>query len=98
MKFEFYLGEYFAENFSLKLINKKLEYKASCNSILDDSKPCFFEPGKERWNDFISQLSKYECWNKEYHEDVYDGIQWQLKLEYGKIKSALQVQMPILKF
>ncbi len=44
---------------------------------------------EKHWKEFISHLSKYERWYKEYLDDVYDGTHWKLKPEYEKIKINL---------
>lgn len=87
MKFDFSIGGFFSDNFSLKLKNGKLEYKASMYPIINGVKPQIFVPKKEQWKEFIIALTKYQAWKKEYRENnVYDGTQWELKLQYGKIK------------
>ena len=84
-KFHFSIGGYFDKNFDIIIKENKATYCAdlyNCDFAERDEK----EISKNQMELFLSRMNQLNIihWEKEYVNDIMDGVQWELEMVYNK--------------
>lgn len=83
MKFEFYIGGYFASHFEVALHNDELHFRVSDYPLFGkEREPSHKVPvaGDPDWKKLVEYLSSLN-WLPEYNANILDGIQWSIYFE-----------------
>jgi hypothetical protein len=80
-RFMISIGGFGGHRHEVRLINKRLLYRAGFNNP-----PVKIYPTADQWENFWTTADGCGLWNWEscyYNNDVCDGIQWKLEIEIG---------------